>query len=812
MSDTSITTLAQVDRVATWYKTDVRTFLDKFRSQWREDLDATRLQDLDENMKRIEALKNRVGEECAVCFLGQSAVGKSTLVNALLAEADGKFAVLPQGGIGPLTARPTLVRHSHDPYFVATYLSPSNLDHIRRTLERFRDAKHESGSRPSPPDEDAQNALKQSRLLIRGTPNARINDVDYLVDCLRAVREPSSLFEPAPQDASRIRALRVAVKFAKDEKPFTKRGADRDFRKALKDHVSGHLSPLVAELDVGYDSRLLEPGLTLVDLPGLGIAHDRYATITQSWVHERAKAVALVVDRSGMTQESADLLIDAAFFSRLAHASHDPSTDPVRLFVIAVKIDMSATDAWRAERDADPESARSWVDHYDEYQNGVKDMLHTNVAQSLRESMNDPKADGILESLTNDMSIHVVSAEEYRKFLAQAPDDKPRITCAEQSGIPELQGTLSQVVTQQDEMLRTRVFEATDRFLDRILADLQTIRVRFSDRGRVPRAIKKLRKRLDNFLDDRTSGPRRLLRLYQDSFRTSIEKELLARIPQIVDDACREAQSAIENHLASLGTVHWATLRAAVVRGGTFLTGSVRAIDIPNDFAVRLDYQIAMRWSKLILSEMQEQAAENKRNCVSCIAKVSEWGEEQDSAGIAPDRINALMLQMETTQATAEAVLRDAVSGGLDVKNRLLGELLKRIGEQCKSFCESRQHLGIGTKVRILDFFHDLVPKAIDTARDASRNIMASDFDIIASRLLRFDYSRYLEAAADTLVASNRERLRQDDKERQRAADMIGPIVANDPRKGWGTSRRTSTAAGPPTSMSGRRGVNRATG
>lgn len=793
-----ITRLSQVDRVSAWYKTEVRTFLEKYSSQWKEDLDAARLQALDANMERIEAIKNRVGEECAVCFLGHSGVGKSTLVNALLAESGDRFEVLPQGGIGPLTARPTVVRHSSDPYFVANYLAPDNLDRIRSALERIRDANTKTGSRSSTPDDDA---LKQGRLLVRGKANARIDDIGYLAGCLRAVREPRSPFEPQRQDAPRIRALRQAVRFAADRKPFEKRGADQEFRDALKDHVSGHLSPFVDTLQVGYDSDLLKPGLTVVDLPGLGIAHDRYGKITQSWVHKRAKAVALVVDRSGITQDSADLLRDSAFFSRLAHA-HDPSVDPVRLFVIAVKIDLSANDAWRANRD------EPWADHFAEHQYLMKEQIAANVEQCLRNAMDDPNSAAILKNITDNMSIHVVSADEYRKLLDQDPVDMPRITSAEQSGIPELEGTLSQLVSQQDKMLRARVVEAANQFLDRISADLETIRIRFSDRGRLPRAIRRLRKRLDGFLDDDKSGPRRLLRQHQESFRTFLEKEVPALIPQVVDEACDEAKSAIENHLASLGSVPWNTLRAAVVRGGAF-SGSYMRIDIPNDFAVRLDYWVAVRWSKSILDDLQDRAAENKRNCVGCIAKVLEWG--QDAAPIAPDRINALMLQMETTQTTAETVLREAINGGLDVRKRLLGELLNRIGERCESFCASGAHVGRGTKVRILDFFGGLVPQAIDAARDASLKIVTSDFRAIATRLLRFDYSMYLEQAADTLVASNRARLRKDEEERTQAAEEITRIIANDPGKGWGTSRRVSTARAP-TPMAGRRGAGRATG
>src|SRR5688572_13498168 len=76
-----------------WYTEAVRPFLE-------EHLPA-RLEDCDSALARIDAHERRVTEELAVCFLGDSGIGKSTLINALVA---GQQSVLPAGGIGPLTA------------------------------------------------------------------------------------------------------------------------------------------------------------------------------------------------------------------------------------------------------------------------------------------------------------------------------------------------------------------------------------------------------------------------------------------------------------------------------------------------------------------------------------------------------------------------------------------------------------------------------------------------------------------------------------------------------------------------------------
>src|SRR6185369_1824370 len=88
------------DLLIDWYSTFVRPLFAKTLS---EDLVAA----LDKDRDQLSKLRGTSRTEIAICFLGTSGIGKSTLINAIVGGAN---VIVPSGGVGPLTAQALIVR------------------------------------------------------------------------------------------------------------------------------------------------------------------------------------------------------------------------------------------------------------------------------------------------------------------------------------------------------------------------------------------------------------------------------------------------------------------------------------------------------------------------------------------------------------------------------------------------------------------------------------------------------------------------------------------------------------------------------
>jgi hypothetical protein len=350
----------------------LKVWFDETGKPFLQQHDVDKALELAQDLERLLRIDRRASEELPICFLGASGVGKSTLINALVAGHDN---VLPSGGIGPLTALAMEVRYGAEARFEAEYQPPQNVWRLVFGLEQT--FKRQQAAQPVQPAEDNESALDLDERMAEEVAELQLEDepaekrfdrlrrqalklvtddqhgdvpLPYLLDRLRELcgRKPIWGTTTRAADASRLRRLVDALAIAKEGRRHkcSENGDRAAFLSELAEHATGFLAPIIREIHVFWNSPLLRPGLALVDLPGVGVAGDVYKEITRKWIVEKARAVVLIVDNRGVKEPDAELLRRSDFLTRLLFSVDDPKADPVVLVAAVTQLDNSAVDRY----------------------------------------------------------------------------------------------------------------------------------------------------------------------------------------------------------------------------------------------------------------------------------------------------------------------------------------------------------------------------------------------------------------------------------------------------------------------------------
>lgn len=725
-----------------WYRSDGRPFLEKHASE--------QLALLDNDIERIEKLL-RVPYTVTACFLGHSGIGKSTLLNALAA---GREHILPSGGIGPLTALATEVKYNVTPQFAVHYHKRAKLWQLVFGLERSHQT-HDEKRDPIPAgelDEDLKSDIeteldadaegekaeskvsslvKQAQQIVTGDQfNAR--SVPYLIDALRTAcgYKVQWATEFGPEDAERIQRVRTALELAETGKPYERTAQDgKPFQSELWDHAAGFLAPLVERVEVGWPSDLLKAGVILVDLPGVGIARDSYRHVTQKFIRDQARAVILTVDRAGPTGETVELLRSSGYWDRLVGAADDPNSDPCRLVIAVTKVDDVASEEYRNTQDALPRPKRREI--YARLVTEFKSRMKMQIAEqlaSLGGSANQAlelARSKARETILNDLEIHPVSAPEYRKLLLDDEDDRAFLRSEQETGIPNLRARLEDIAQTERGALFSNIKNVTDRLREAVSGELKRLEALWRDRARAAAITEALEKELQAFVLEK----RRERDLRVGAFREFLENTSQTQIKYLVAEARDAAEQDVRVFLKRLKTAHWATLRAAVRRGGAFI--GTRPINLPEDIASRFQEPMAGVWSTKLLTEVRKRTSQFASDEVNIVEEICEWANEKTANSQADEldqqkqRIARNAAQM--TQAGKEAVgdLRQIV------KTRIMDVVRPPIKRECERFVASGDDIGRGVKDRILNLFEDLARQATKSAEKPAVKILEDNFAIV---------------------------------------------------------------------------------
>lgn len=794
-------------KVIAWYENVAKPFLEKHAPD--------RISAPEADYARLKRLMAKP-EDVTICFLGNSGVGKSTLLNALAA---GDRQVLPAGGIGPLTAQATEVRYSDERRFRVVYHSKRRLWNLAFALESRLNAdlraaqKQGEGYERSTNDPVAESDLgrelsaeERQEAIDRAIPQSISNDPEansddglegnikqarnivcgnqfserplpYLVDGLREacgqkMRWGSSL---EAGDLMRVQRVQKIIKSSKDDRSYERReGNDpTGFQQDLLDHAAGFLSPLIERVEVGWPSDVLKSGVVLVDLPGVGIAQDAYRDVTASYVRDKARAVIVTVDRAGPTESTVDLLRTSGYWERLVGASDDPASDNCAMLIAVTRVDDVTQTEWEKRVAAlqtgqtKPKKREVFAQLVEDFRPRMRSQISEQLGkiggssnESVRAAREQARS-SILESL----QIHPVSAPEFKKILIDDEDDRAFLSDIEQTGVPQLQRCLVELAKSERETRDESIRQVSERLASALLGEIQLIKSVWQQETRAQEEAERLETELKPVLDEKKGE----YRARAGAFREYLDTAVQAKIEALVLEARTVAEEDVAAYLYRLRSAHWATLRAAVRRGGTFY-GSLN-INLPDDITGYFQEPMAAVWSQKLLRDMRKRTGELSSDLVQMVQELCDWANEHGGASInkkllatQQERITLLAEQMKTVGKEAVDELRDTV------KNELAATIRSPIRVACEKFVREGNDLGPGVKYRIIGLFQGLARTATEAAKGPAMKILQEN-----AKRVRIDIQAELKKGGDPIqdtaeliVEKHEDRIRRSDAQRRR--------------------------------------------
>jgi len=805
MFDPEEKAITRARALSNWYSASLRRFLEEHAGE--------SVAQLDNENSRIQKLLD-LAPETAVCFVGVSGIGKSTLLNAIVA---GERTLAPSGGVGPLTALATEVRYSDKGYLRAQYQPKHRLwrvvwalnSHVERaqkfptvlateiehtvendvgTAEIAAEAKLASEPENEGSSRTMAEFIRVARLMVAGNQDEE-RPLEYLADALAIACsvKPRWNSELSSQDASRIEQIRRALALAEQNQTIEQHDSgSREFREVLKVHAAGFLSPLIRRIEVGWPSDALSDGLVLVDLPGVGVAGDVYKGETQSFVREKARAVVLVMDRAGLTDSVMDLLKTTGYWDRLLLSSDDPDADPCSLILAVTHVDDLANQEWR---DLDPdESGRrpNKIQVFEQIQARLKDGLGKQLERHLAEFTVTEQSAAVREAreiaarhLLSSFQIHPVSAVQYRQILANNEDDPAFLRLPDQTGVPALSQALHTLARGRRERRVSSLNSLSRRFAEALSSLLSTIEEKWRS-GRAAEEAERVRAALQVVLDEKN----REYDSRRASFRNFLKETVPVEIKLAVHEAKDEAEKDVYKYLRSLQDAHWATLRAAVTRGGTY--HGRRYINLPFDIALKFQEPVASVWSQRLLKTIRHetyQLAGSIRQLVDeiCDRAIADHAAYVDQKIVERQKklVSAQVEQLRDVGKEVVDDLRDVV------KNRIVESIQKPIRNACEAFVEQGKHMGPGVKQRILEMFRELADNATTAASVPTRRTLLARYETVEGEIRKAfeEWGHPLEAAMNAIVERHEDRIRRsDNQKRQRVLGQLEQLRSEWPR------------------------------
>jgi hypothetical protein len=565
----------------------------------------------------------------------------------------------------------------------------------------------------------------------------------------------------------------VALALGKAGKTHTTSGAADDLKQELRDHASGFLAPLIKTATVWWSSPLLQDGVTLIDLPGLGVVGDPRPEVTRKYIREDARVVVLVVDHRGVTDAVAKLLRESEFLAKLLHTTDDPAGNPV-LVVAVTRVDDIASSEYLSDED------REFPEHFADVCARTVPLVRSHLRGEIERIWSTNGELGaskkaVIENLLQTLQVYPLSAVEYRKLVAGKRAD---LEHPNQTNVPSMIQGLHTLRNAQRDDSKAKVKIHYDTLFQGVSSAVRLVQAQWEDESHRQEEIEQLSKDLAAFI-----GPlRRKFDTQQGQYREFLRATIPSRISDLVKTAKERSRNEIQKYLNTLGRTHWAVLRASVRRGGRYSGAAV--VDLQREFALMFEEPIAESWGKEILKDIRKRTNEYANGSLTLVDEVADWAKEQ-GARVQQKVVEAQRDAIRTDCDRLKTVGREMIKEVRDKNATLLIETIDGpIRSRCKKFIEDDQDRGAGVKDRILGVYAELAIKVTDAAEKPAIRILTGLFKEVEAEILDTleAHRDPLESIKEAIVASQQSYLeRSDARKRKGVLQEAGSVLAELP-------------------------------
>ena len=753
-------------------------------------------------------------------FLGESQVGKSSIINALLGRR-----VLPSGGVGPLTAQATTVAFSAEPALRIRYHGRKRINEFRFALssylKRLGELEVDAGVPDATPGDMVEDDLQTyGRLDFDDVDGTSPTEKRHSPRGDSLVEQARKLFD-APDAMPSIELLQLVRALAQKEEdaadvagPFCDRmrelrshldGEERlnqaatdrkTFLHALRLRATGYLAPLVDQLHVTLEHPLLAAA-ELVDLPGVGVVGDPAGQTAETFVRTHGDALVLVMRNNGLTEQIADLLEQTGVITKLLFGGRD-GRPAVHVAIVVTRLDDVAKDEY-AKKYVDAQDSGDPLPHPGEiFQSLAQQMavkIRSQVGDALLRSRSfddlEPDQRRIRERVVRDLCGHMtvvcVAAPDYLALAEQSP--VPRLLqSAEDTNIPALSAAIAELARAANEARTTHLTEAEEQLhsiLDRTLATLES--ARRDRKGVREEADLQFRAGLEQVADPL----RQQAKQHRREFMKFLGEAMPNSLDALADRAADNAKRRLQRLKKEGAKIHWATLNAALTRGGEFSAGK-KDVNYPGSLTYAFVDIVAGSWRELVIDVVR---AEVKRLCDNDEQLIIQLN-DQAAALLAGDDDRAVLLEQRRLVREQAKTAVSWTKGELDalsdeVRQKLSVVVRRPIEKACKKAKDEGRNRGEGARNQILEVFDESGTEAIDKARDACFGVLDGRLDGLRKSLgqvLRESHdpvSLVLEhlagQKAEQIVALSDERRRAQLKIIQKARRSFAPRQGNLP-------------------------------